>query len=415
MDAMQTERIRNAMLLATIALYTVGYTARGLGVILLIAVLEAASRTWRWVSTPLDWPLIGFASAAILSALFSGWRWYSMALSVLLTLAMVISVRTVAAYAVMGVGRCLQFLMIWVTGGVAAAVWVVIQFDPTGRIPAGTASLGSNGAGTTLAVAAVIALSLLAGRAPGRRWPLVAGLAVLLAGLVGTWARAAWLGAAAGVVTLLAVGPPPRGRLALALFLLLAAGFGVILLPRWPALYTEVRSIGSLGVNRNRIVIWRTVPKMIADHPLVGTGYGTFGLVYPRYRPPDAPDLAPPTAHNLLLNAAVEMGLIGLVALVALCAAGLVSTWRWVIRSPPASPGKTVATAVLAALVAILANQLVDGTVMSVHIGFGFFALLTLGAVGDRYLTAAAGPAAAGSRAARTARPAQEIPRAPTR
>jgi hypothetical protein len=36
--------------------------------------------------------------------------------------------------------------------------------------------------------------------------------------------------------------------------------------------------------------------------------------------------------------------------------------------------------------VALFANQLFDGTVMSVQIGFGLFALLTLGAVADRYL-----------------------------
>ena len=415
MDAVQTERIRNAVLLATGAFYTTGYATVGLLAILATAVREVISRTWRWVPTSLDRPLVGLASAAVLSALFSEWRRDSIALSVLLALTMALSVRTVAAYAVGGTDRCLRFLMIWVAGGVAAALWVVVQSDPTGRIPATTPVLGTNGAGTTLAVAVVITMSLLGSRAPGRRWPLAAGLAVLLTGLVGTWARAAWLGAAAGVVALLAVGAQPRGRLATALILLVLMGLAAVLLPRWPELYAEVRSIGSLEANRNRIIIWSTVPKMIADYPLVGVGYGTFVFAYPRYRPPTAPELTPPFAHNLLLNAAAEMGVIGLVAIVALCTAGLASSWRWMVRSPRGSPERTVATTVLAALVALLANEMVDGTVMSVHIGFGFFALLALGAVGDRYLTAAAGPAAAGSRAVRTARHAQETPRAPTR
>jgi O-antigen ligase len=241
--------------------------------------------------------------------------------------------------------------------------------------------------GTTLAVSAVITLSLLIGRAPGRPWSMAAVLAVLLAGLGATWARAAWLGAAAGVVTLMTLGVDRRVRLALALLTLLLVGLGAVLLPRWPAVYAEVRSIGSLEANKNRIAIWRAVPKMIGDHPVVGTGFGTFGLAYPQYRLPDSPDLMPPFAHNLLLNAAVEMGMFGLVAIVAVCAVGLASSWRWMTRSPRGSPERTVAATVLAALVALLANQLVDGTVMSVHVGFGFFALLALGAVGDRYLS----------------------------
>jgi O-antigen ligase len=174
--------------------------------------------------------------------------------------------------------------------------------------------------------------------------------------------------------------------------MLLLVGLGAVLLPRWPELYAEVRSIGSLEANKNRIAIWKAVPKMIGDHPLVGTGFGTFGHAYPRYRLPGPPDRPPPFAHNLLLNAAVEMGVLGLVAIVALCTVGLVSSWRWMTRSPRGSPERTVAAAVLAALVAFLAIQMVDGTVMYVNISFGFFALLSLGAVGDRYLRPQIGP-----------------------
>ena len=387
MDAMQTERIRNAVLLATAAMYAAGYATNGLLWMLAVAVGEAVSKTWRWVPTSLDRPLIATVSAALLSALFSEWRSVSMVNSVVLALTVALSVRTVAAYAIGGAGPCLRFLMCWVAGGVAAALWVVVQFDPTGHRLPGTAILGNNGVGTTLAVSAVIALGLLINRAPARWWPMAAALAVLLAGLVATWSRGAWLGAAAGMVTLLAVGVRSRARRAVALLTLLLVGLGAMLLPRWPALYAEVRSIGSLGANRNRLAIWSVVPKMIGDHPVVGTGFGTFAFAYPRYRLPAAPDLTPPFAHNLLLNMAVEAGVLGLAAIVALCTVGLVSSWRWVTRNPQGSPERTVAVAVMAGLVTLLATQMVDGAVMYVHVAFGLFALLTLGAVGDRYLS----------------------------
>jgi O-antigen ligase len=386
MRGVWTERVRNGVLLATGAVYSAGYATVGLVVILALAAREAISRTWRWVPTSLDRPLAAFAAAAILSAVFSDWRRDSIALSVLLTVTMALSVRTVAAFAVGGTSGCRRFLMWWVAGGVAAASWGVLRFDPAG-IPAYPPALGPNGAGTTLAVAAILALGLLGSPTRGRRWPLVAGLAILLAGLVGTWSRGGWLGAAAGGLTLFAIAPPPRQRLALGAGLVLLVGLGALLLPRWPELDREIRSMLSLEANRNRIAIWRAVPRMVADHPLVGTGYGTFVHAYPRYRAPDVPELAPSTAHNLPLNTAAEMGLVGLLALVGLCASGFASAWRWVKRSAWGSVERSVATAVLAALVALLANQLVDGTIDSVHIGFGFFAFLTMAAVGDRYLS----------------------------
>ncbi len=387
MDAVQTERIRNAVLLATAAMYAAGYATHGLVWMLAVAVREAISKTWRWVPTSLDRPLVAFVAAAFLSALFSEWRGASVAMSVTLALTIALSVRTVAAYAVGGTDGCLRFLTIWVAGGVAAALWVVIQFDPTGQVLPGTAMLGNNGVGTTLAASAVIALSLLVSRAWGRPWLLAAAVAVLLAGLVATWSRGAWISTAAGVVTLLAVGVDRRVRIALGLLILLLVSLGAVLLPRWPELYAEVRSIGSLEANKNRIAIWQAVPKMVRDHPLVGTGFGTFASAYPRYRLPYARDLTPPFAHNLLLNAAVETGVLGLVAIVALCAAGLASSWRWVMRTPHGSPERTAAAAVLPALVTLLATQMVDGTFMYVHVSFGFFALLALGAVGDRSLS----------------------------
>jgi hypothetical protein len=381
-ERVHTERIRDGLFVATCALYTVGLATYGLVALLLVAAVEGVGRTWRWVPTVLDRPLVGFGAAALLSATFSQWRRDSLVLSGILIVTLWLSVRTTAAFALGGAGRSARLLQWWVGGGLVAALLVVTRSDPTGAAPAATPWLGSNGAGTTLAIAAVMAMGLLPIPA-APRWVWLAGLALLLAGLVGTWSRSAWLGTLAGAAVTWGLRPRPR-LAAVLLMLALAASLTAVASRRWPELAAEVRSIASLEANRNRIVIWTTVPKMIADRPILGTGYGTFVRAYQRYRPPDAPDLAPPFAHNLLLNTAVEMGLVGLAALVALCGAGLVSAWRWVRRSPQASPERAVATSVLAALVTLLVIQMVDGTVASVHIGFGFFALLALAATGGR-------------------------------
>jgi len=387
MDTVQTERIRNGVVLATAAVYAAGYATNGLVLMLAVAVREMISRTWRWIPTPLDRPLVAYAAIAFISALFSEWRRESLVFSIFLALTMALSVRTVAAYALGGAGRCLRFLTFLVAGGMVTALVAAMQFDPAGiRLPVTTA-LGSNAVGTTLALAVVIMLGLLTGRAPGPWWALIAVLAVLLFGLLATWARAAWLGAVAGTLVLVAVGVERRVRVALVFLGLFLIVLAAVLLPRWPALDKEVRSIGSLQANKNRITLWMALPKMIAEHPITGTGFGTFVFAYPRYRLPGAFDLNPPFAHNLLLNSLAEMGPGGLAAIVALCAMGLLSPWRWMTRSPRGSPGRTAAVTVLAALIALLASQMADGTLMSVHLSFGLFALLAVGAVGDRYLS----------------------------
>ncbi len=406
---MQIERVRNALLLVTFALYTAGLATLGLVALLVVAAGEVIGRTWRWVPTPLDWPLAGLAAAALVSSVFSEWRGFSLNNSLLLILTVALSVRTVAAFAAGGTSRCLRLLMWWVVGGIAVALWVAAHSDPTGRIPASAPWLGSNGVGTTLAVCTVIAMALAGSRPRAQRSPLVVGLVVLLAGLAGTWSRGAWLGTSAGILTLLAAGARPRGRGGLAVVLVIAA-LAVVGLARWPGLWAEVVSIGSLDANRNRVVLWTTTLKMIGDHPVVGTGFGTFGLAYQRYRLPDAPDIQPPFAHNLLLNTAAEMGVLGLVAMVGLCAVGLGAAGRWAWRSPRGSSARLVANAVLAALVTLLVNQMVDGTIMAVHTGFGFFALLTLAAVGDRDPTGAVE-----SPAARMERPVPETRSAQSR
>lgn len=406
---MSGARIRDPIFVATCVLFTAGLATPGLALLLVVAAAEVARRVWRWVPTSLDRPLAALGGAALLSAAFSEWRMESLRLSLLLIAAMTVSVWATAAYAAGDLRRSLRLLAWWVAGGVAAGLWVAANFDPTRQVLASLPWLGSNAVGTTLAVAVVMATGLLSGRRPRTRWLLVAGLPVMVVGLVATWSRGAWLGAGAGLLTLMVLGLRVDRRLVVAALALVAV-LGLIAPTRWPELWAEVQSLASLEANRGRIVIWTTTPRMIADHPVVGTGFGTFVTAYQRYRPPDAPDPEPPFAHNLFLNSAAEMGVVGLLAMVALCVAGLRAAVRWVRRCPRGSAARTVAVTVLSALVALLANQMVDGTVMSVHVGFGFFALLALAAVGERGLMEARA-----ADAARMVPRARATPSAPAR
>jgi putative inorganic carbon (HCO3(-)) transporter len=377
------DRLRDTILLLTVAVYTSGFATIGLSALLIVYVGELFLRSWRWTRTSLDLPLLALVIAVLASTVASEWRALTVEMVIYFLFAVIVSVRAVGSYGVAGAERIVQLLVVWVAGGVAAAAWALAASSRNGFMLASTSVLNPNTLGTTLAVAVVLGLALMLGGAPGRRRVWAGGMLVLATALVATLARAAWVAAAAGVVTLMLIGGA-RARAALALGCVLLIAVGWAALPRAYTLNNEVRSITSLEANRYRLFLWRAAPRILADYPILGSGYGTFPYVYPRYRSENAPEPNAPFAHNIFLNFAAETGVLGLVAFVSLCGAGLFSSWRWFVRSPPGSPDRTAATAVLAALVTFLTNQLFDGTALTVHAGFGLLALLTLGAVGDR-------------------------------
>ena len=86
---------------------------------------------------------------------------------------------------------------------------------------------------------------------------------------------------------------------------------------------TRLSTIFNGQENRSnpRILIWKTAPKILADHPFLGIGQGNFASVSPHYGLYDVGSLPYNHAHDLFLNIAVETGVFGLAALVWLLVA----------------------------------------------------------------------------------------------
>lgn len=64
-----------------------------------------------------------------------------------------------------------------------------------------------------------------------------------------------------------------------------------------------------------RIGIWVSTSAMISDHPFVGIGWGAYQYVYPQYNYYVAdPDIIIYHAHNIYLNYAAEVGIVGALA-----------------------------------------------------------------------------------------------------
>ncbi|MFH0911367.1 MAG: tetratricopeptide repeat protein [Planctomycetota bacterium] len=109
-----------------------------------------------------------------------------------------------------------------------------------------------------------------------------------------------------------------------------------------------------------RILIWEGAVKNFAQHPVFGTGIGTFKTYFPRYRDPDFQKYELPNrtlhAHSEYLEVLSDMGMIGLLAFGFLL-------WAFFARGVSALRGRDPdrrmeAQAVLASLIGILAHNL---------------------------------------------------------
>ncbi len=378
------DRLRDSAPVLMAATYSAGLATIPLLLLTLTTLREIVTRSWRWIHSPLDGPLLGLGAAALLSYVASPWRGWTVGISVLaLLLVILLSVRSILAYARGGPTPIIRLLLVWVGGGVAAGIWALATAHPTGPNLISAPGVAQNGLGSTLALAAVLALALLTSGTRIRLWLLTGSLVVLAAALAFSLVRAAWVATAAGAATLLALAPA-RSRLVLVTVIVAAIVGGQFLRPQ-PRAEEELRSIVSLPANRNRLVIWETALRIAADHPLTGVGFGGFSFAYTRYRPADAPDLSASFAHNIFLNVLTETGVLGLAAFGALCVVALRGMIRGVRSSVPDSPQRTAALAVLATTVTLLVNQLFDGTLWSIHLGVGIFMLFALGAAGEAW------------------------------
>src|SRR2546422_552952 len=181
--------------------------------------------------------------------------------------------------------------------------------------------------------------------APGTREALAHGaLSVLLAGsLVLTYSRGAWVSLLVIVpLAALTVRPASWTRTVSRLALVgLATAIAVAVLIRGPGsgsgLVVEdlLGRVASVSDSQDYAVqgrrnFWRAGLAIFMDHPVVGTGPGTFGAMHPAYQR-DVRYYAR-DAHSLYVQAASEEGGVGLAAL-AVMLSTLVAAWVSALRA----------------------------------------------------------------------------------
>jgi O-antigen ligase len=144
-------------------------------------------------------------------------------------------------------------------------------------------------------------------------WGLIGSLALLIAALVMTHTRGAWIGFATGGALILGC---RQKRLLLALPVVAV----VIFLAAPEAVRARIRSIVDPQdvTARERLDMWGSGVQMLRDHPWTGVGMNGVKAVYPAYKHPDAVRERRGHLHNNLVHIAAERGLIG------------VTCWLWI-------------------------------------------------------------------------------------
>lgn len=219
--------------------------------------------------------------------------------------------------------------------------------------------------------------------------------ALLAAGVLMSWSRGAWLGAAAALVTLVFAVPRRWWAGALLVGVLAAGASGLAALGLLPASVadrvssafsetfsiTDVRGVAITGENYalvERLAHWQAAVNMATGHPWLGVGFGGYEAAYPEYRL-IAWRFPLGHAHNYYLNVLAETGMIGAASFAATWLMILWLTWR--ARAHRDVQAHLMAAGLLGAWAYLAVHSLTDNLFVNnlfIHIGcmLGLLAVL---------------------------------------
>ena len=211
-------------------------------------------------------------------------------------------------------------------------------------------------------------------------------LVILLAALLASWSRGAWLGFSASLAVML-VALPRRlitgFSYAIVLAVLFLSMWFVGLLPRSVVsrlttaatdliTVSDVRGIEFYPWNYavvERIAHWQAAVSMAQAHPFFGVGLGNYAAAYEEHR---LINWEEPLghAHNLYLNFLAETGVVGLVAYLAFWLIILRVTWT--VRSHPDWNARALAVGLLGCWTYIAVHSIFDNLFVNnlfLHVG----------------------------------------------
>ncbi|MEA3375250.1 MAG: O-antigen ligase family protein [Chloroflexota bacterium] len=389
--------------------------------VLTAAALVLLASVWlaRWALRGEPWPLTPFNGALLLFALMIPVGIWASAMpeetlpkatGLILGLAVFRAVgltvrgrRTVglatAAFCLLGVAITAAGALSVNWSAKVAALGVVTERVP--RLIEGLPSMPAGGVNPnqlagTLALYVPLAAALAWWARRRGLWETVATVAFLaLVGgvLVLTQSRSGWMGGAAGLMALAAMAAlTSRSRWTRAVGIglptvALAGVVGTVAVvgpqAAGEALYGRAGAegvesvVGSISL-AGRVEIWSRALYAIQDFAFTGCGLGTFRevvhILYPLFLISPGTDIA--HAHNMFLQTAVDLGLPGLVAYVALLLVGLAGCWK--VAAEGGGLRRAAALGLAAGMVGFHVYGLADAVALGAKPGVAFWFALAL-------------------------------------
>ena len=169
---------------------------------------------------------------------------------------------------------------------------------------------------------------------------------VILAGIVASMSRGAWISTALALLLLFGVLMFHRTyRLPAIGLLVLILGAGFFFIPKNALLHERARIVSTDGKLDDdlRFALWRPALQLWREHVWFGIGPDHFDDRFRAYRP-EKVQARPDRVHNDYINTLVDWGVVGAGLVAAACvllAAGVWKTWRFVRRAPADIGGKS--------------------------------------------------------------------------
>ena len=222
---------------------------------------------------------------------------------------------------------------------------------------------------------------------------LALGTGVVCGVLVLTQSRGGYLGFCVSLVFMLLLGVPRRWRAAVLVVILVVSALGVGLALTQPdrlaALFssqnpTDATDPGAMIESANgRVEVWSRAIYGIQDFPFTGMGLNTFRRVvtvlYPFFL--FAPDMDIGHAHNEFLQAALDLGIPGLIAFIAIYLIAfwmLLEIWRTAPGTPAPALLRALALGLGGGLFAHIVYGLTDAVALGAKAGLMYWMLLGL-------------------------------------
>jgi O-antigen ligase len=306
--------------------------------------------------TPIDSPLLFFVAASLVSTALSGdpagaaWN--------LRNYLLFAAVWYAAACAADGVMRR-RFFTVLAVSATGSAVYGIAVFllgrgeGTLGRTPGSFSTAMTYGGIMMLLLSVMLAVAIAPGT--GRRARILPAIAAAAAAaaLWFSFTRSSWVAMLFSAVVILAV--LRRRWIAPALALVV---IGVLLLP--PAQRHRVTSIWDPNYRTNvqRIEMIRGGASIFLEHPVFGTGPVDLGEIYRAHMPPGAVYVHG-HMHNIFLQVAVTLGIVGLAAFLWLLVS-IVRTVAGLLRLDLPPPERAWAAGCLGATAGFIVNGLFE-------------------------------------------------------